>query len=212
MFSLYHGTTYEGAQDILKNGYNYFKGMQAWNCSNPNHIYFYNPLKMLEYEMGLDVENVDANDWDDARNRCLMLAKESGDIQNALNPNPNNQVCVLEFVFDAENEIEMLGELGEDYSCENMETASVLPVEFINDCIKNKKVGIVIHYFKFIVTLTPFYLIGIFNNQYATQAMEKLEPEMYDTISILLDTDYYNICESITDNTSETVDKTYYNF
>ena len=212
MFSLYHGTTYKGAQDILKNGYDYFKGMQAWNCSNPNHIYFYNPLKMLEYEMDLDVEDADANDWDDARNRCVMLAKESGDIQNALQETPDDQVCVLEFVFDAEDEIEMLGELEEDYSCENMELASTLPVEFINDCIKNKKVGVVIHYFKFITTLTPFYLIGIFNNQYAIQAMEKLEPEMYEAVSILLNTNHFNIWESITDNTSETVDKTYYNF
>lgn len=193
MFSLYHGTTYEGAQDIIKNGYDYFKGAKAWDCSNPKHIYFYNPLKMLEIDLGIDSEDADDYDWEEARTRCIDYAKEGGDIQNALKKNPNSQVCVLEFIFDGENELEMLDVLGEDYSCENMGTASTLPVDFVNKFIKEKKVRIIIHYFKFMTTLTPFYLAGLFFNGHIKQALEKLEPETYDAVVLLQDTNYYSI-------------------
>lgn len=212
MLNLFHGTTLKGAEDIIKNGYDYFKGMQAWGCSNPKHMYFYNPIKMIEVEMGLDLENCDLDDWADAENRCVELAKGAGDIQNALQKKPDNQVCVLEFIFNEEVELEALNWLAEDYSCEYMDLANTLPVDFVNECIKNQKVGIIIHYFNFYVKLSPFYLISLINNPYFTLSLERLPKEEYDALMLLKETDYADIFDTILAETQETVNKIYWNF
>lgn len=212
MLKLFHGTTLDGAEDIIKNGYDYFKGEKAWNCSNPKHVYFYNPIKMLESEMGLDLEDCTEEDFSDAENRCINYAKEAGDIQNALKENPNDQVCVLEFIFNDEIELEALNWLGDDYSCENMDLASTLPVDFLNECILNKKIGVIVHYFHFYTKLSIFYLINLFDNPYFVTAMEKLPKEEYDALMLLKDTDSYPyIINSILEDTQETVNKIYLN-
>lgn len=212
MLNLFHGTTLKGAEDIIKNGYDYFKGTQPWSCSNPKHIYFYNPIKMLECEMGLDLESCDLDDWSDAENRCIQLSKESADIANALQEIPDDQVCVLEFIFNEEIELEALNWLGEDFSCENMDLASTLPVEFINDCIKNRKVGIIIHYFHFYIKLTPFYLISLTDNPYFSLSLEKMSKEEYNTLMLLKGVDYPHIIDTILTESQETIDKIYWNF
>lgn len=211
MYKLYHGTTVNGAKDIIENGYDYFKGQHPWSCSNPKHMYFYDIDKILECELGLDLEEATEDDYKDAENIAKQYAKESADIVNALKTNPDSNVCVMELIFDKEIELEMLNWLGEDYSCENMELASTLPVDFINDCIKNHKVKIIVYYYNFFTKLSLFYLLEIFNNPYATQAMEKLPKEYYDTLSRLLSTDCSYIINTIFENSLEICDRKIFN-
>ena len=210
MLNLFHGTTLKGAEDIIKNGYDYFKGNKAWNCSSPKHIYFYNPIKMLECELGIAEEESSIDDWIEAERLCLSYAKGNADIQNALSPNPDNQVCVLEFIFNDEIELEALNWLGDDYSCQNMEVASTLPVEFLNECIKNKKVGIVLHYFHFHSKLSLFYLVSLLDNPYMSTALENLPQEEYDTLKFLSSVDTCEITEMLMED-DEILDKKYFN-
>lgn len=210
MLNLFHGTTLKGAEDIIKNGYDYFKGNKAWNCSNPKHIYFYNPTKMLECELGITEDESSVDDWIEAERLCLSYAKENADIQNALSPNPDNQVCVLEFIFNDEIELEALNWLGDDYSCQNMELASTLPVEFLNECIKNKKVGIILHYFHFYSKLSLFYLVSLLDNPYMSTALEKLPKEEYDILRFLSSVDICEITEMLMED-DEILDKKYFN-
>lgn len=211
MYKLYHGTTVNGAKDIIENGYDYFKGQQPWSCSNPKHMYFFNPVKIVECDLGLDLEEATEDDYKDAENRAQQYAKEAADIVNALKENPDSQVCVMELIFDKEIELEMLNWLGEDYSCENMELASTLPVDFINDCIKNHKVKIIVYYYNFFTKLSLFYLLGIFNNSYAIQAMERLPKEEYNTLIMLAGIDCCYIIDTICENSIEPCDRKVFN-
>ena len=211
MYKLYHGTTVNGAKDIIENGYDYFKGQHPWSCSNPKHMYFYNPVKIVECDLGLDLEEATEDDYKDAENRAQQYAKEAADIVNALKENPDSQVCVMELIFDKEIELEMLNWLGEDYSCENMELASTLPVDFINDCIKNHKVKIIVYYYNFFTKLSLFYLLGIFNNSYAIQAMERLPKEEYNTLIMLAGIDCCYIIDTICESSIEFCDRKVFN-
>ena len=184
-FSMFHGTTFEGGQNIPIHGYN--PDTNIWNCSDEMKMYFYFPLTILNREFDLDEDEAEESDWENAQFRCMDLAKESGQIAEAFSESPHDYSCVIEFRFPDtdENMKEIYDYIEEDYSCPNMELANAIGIGIINKAIKEKRCEIVVHYFPFYSKLSLFYLVPLFTNEQLQHSLEMLPNEEYEALMLL---------------------------
>ena len=197
-FSMFHGTTFEGGQNIPIHGYN--PDTNIWNCSDEMKMYFYFPLTILNRDFGLDEDEAEESDWENAQFRCMDLAKESGQIAEAFSESPHDYSCVIEFRFPDtdENMKEVYDYIEEDYSCPNMECANCIGIGIINKAIKEKRCEIVVHYFPFYSKLSLFYLVPLVKNQFLEASIEKLPGEEYEALMLLSEVDIpYSIYENL---------------
>lgn len=150
-FKMYHGTTYEGGIDIPIHGFN--TKNQSWFLSDEQKVYFINPDS---------VENNEDIKGTALKKRCLEMANEQGLISSALQNNPSQFSCVLEFVIN-NSEDPFYDEFENDNSCENSYCSDQCDINFINDLILNHKDKIKIfrHWFYFYPRLSLFYLTGL---------------------------------------------------
>ena len=197
-FSMFHGTTFEGGQNIPIHGYN--PDTNIWNCSDEMKMYFYFPLTILNRDFGLDEDEAEESDWENAQFRCMDLAKESGQIAEAFSESPHDYSCVIEFRFPDtdKNMKEVYDYIEEDYSCPNMECANCIGIGIINKAIKEKRCEIVVHYFPFYSKLSLFYLVPLVKNQFLEASIEKLPGEEYEALMLLSEVDIpYSIYENL---------------
>ena len=197
-FSMFHGTTFEGGQNIPIHGYN--PDTNIWSCSDEMKMYFYFPLTILNRDFGLDEDEAEESDWENAQFRCMDLAKESGQIAEAFSESPHDYSCVIEFRFPDtdENMKEVYDYIEEDYSCPNMECANCIGIGIINKAIKEKRCEIVVHYFPFYSKLSLFYLVPLVKNQFLEASIEKLPGEEYEALMLLSEVDIpYSIYENL---------------
>ena len=92
------------------------------------------------------------------------------------------------------------GYLDYDDSCENMSDsgAMMLRSAVINDLIKaHKEIGITVYYMPFYPKLSLFYLVGLVDNPYFEETLEKLNQSDYDGLQILSKMDTSAIWEDI---------------
>ena len=92
------------------------------------------------------------------------------------------------------------GYLDYDDSCENMYDSGAMKIRsaVINDLIKaHEEIGIKVYYLPFYPKLSLFYLVGLFNNQYFEETLEKLPDEDYRALELLSRMDFYTIWEDI---------------
>lgn len=188
MKSLYHGTTIEAMKEIVQGRYD--PENTIWSCSNPGYIYVYGKEELCEVE-GWD-EDCTTQEQED---NCARRANESAQIANAILFPPENGTCVVEFqipdeVYEwaKENNI-----ISPDCSCENMEDYGALQVDawWININIKSNVIKMRVWYFDFNSYLTPFYLSGLFQNEYFEETLEKLPRLMYEAIKVIADSELF---------------------
>lgn len=184
MFKMFHGTTFDGAKKIPIEGFNPWKG-KAWNCSDEEMVYFYNPVTILN--SGETETEEEADNW------CLQRANEQGQIQNALFDEPSTFTCVLEFQFNDD----VLDLFENDMSCDGMFGASQIDLDEVNYIIRKKQCKIIVHYFQFYPRLSIFYLTGLIDNSYFITAFENMKEIDRIALEIACSGDTYEICEAI---------------
>ena len=184
MKKLYHGTTVEAMKEIVKGRYD--PESTNWSCSSPGFIYVYGKEELCEAE-GWD-EDCTTQEQED---NCARRANDSAQIANAILPKPENETCVIEFGIPDElyNWAKENDVISPDCSSENMEDYGALQVDawWLNQLIKTGKIKMRVWYFDFNPYLTPFYISGVFQNDYLEETLEKLPPLMYDAIEAIAD-------------------------
>ena len=191
---LFHGTTVEAANEILAGNYNPEK--TVWNCSDDYYMYVWEQKKLCEAEGG-DDENLERQ-----IDMCVERANESAQIANAIRPNPYPQTAVIQLSIPDYLFSHLMDEgyLDYDDSCENMYDSGAMMFRsaVINDLIKaHEEIGIKVYYLPFYPKLSLFYLVGLFNNQYFQETLEKLPNEDYRPLKMLAKIDYSAIWEDI---------------
>ena len=191
---LFHGTTVEAANKILAG--NYTPEKTVWNCSSDLYMYVWEQKKLCEAE-GYEDDDIELQ-----ISHSIERANESAQIANAILPNPYNQTAVIQFSVPDYlfNQLMNEGYLDYDDSCENMydSGAMMLRSAVINDLIKaHEEIGIKVYYLPFYPKLSLFYLVGLFNNQYFQETLEKLPDEDYRALELLTRMDFSVIWEDI---------------
>ena len=189
---LFHGTTLEACNEILAGNYN--PEETVWNCSSDLYMYVWEQKKLSEAE-GWD-------EFDLLSGGCIERANESAQIANAILPNPYNQTVVIQFSIPDYlfNKLMDEGYLDYDDSCENMYDSGAMLIRstVINNLIKARaEIGIRVYYLPFYPKLALFYLVGLFNNQYFQETLEKLPDEDYRALELLTHMDFSVIWEDI---------------
>ena len=189
---LFHGTTIEAANEILSGNYN--PEETVWNCSDDCYMYVWEQNKLTEAECW--------DEFDLVSGGCIKRANESAQIANAILPRPYDETVVIQFsvpdyLFDRlMNE----GYLDYDDSCENMSDsgAMMLRSAVINDLIKaHEEIGITVYYMPFYPKMSLFYLVGLVDNPYFEETLEKLNQSDYNGLQILSKIDTCTIWEDI---------------
>ena len=188
MKKLYHGTTVEAMKEIIQGRYD--PESTIWNCSSPDFMYVYGKDELCKAE-GWD-EDCTTREQED---NCARRANESAQIANAILPKPENKTCVIEFVISDElyNWAKENDAISPDYSSENMEDCGALQVDayWLNKHIKSGEIKMRVWVFEFNPCLTPFYLSGLFQNEYFEETLEELPPLMYDAIKAIADANIF---------------------
>lgn len=184
MKKLYHGTTIKAMEEIVQGRYD--PESTIWSCSNPGFMYVYGKDELCEAE-GWD-EDCTTREQEE---NCTRRANESAQIANAILPEPEDKTCVIEFQIPdgihewaKENDI-----ISPDCSNENMVDYGTLQVDawWLNQHIKSGEIKMQVWYFEFNPYLTPFYISGLFQNEYFEETLEKLPPLMYDAVKAIAD-------------------------
>ena len=184
MKKLYHGTTIEAMKEIVQGRYD--PESTNWSCSNPGFIYVYGKEELCEAE-GWDEDCTTQQQEDN----CARRANESAQIANAILPKPENETCVIEFGIPDElyNWVKENDVISPDCSSENMEDYGALQVDacWLNEHIKSGEIEMRVWAFEFNPFLIPFYLSGLFQNDYFEETLEKLPRLMYDAVKAIAD-------------------------
>lgn len=189
---LFHGTTIEACNEILSGNYN--PDETVWNCSSDLYMYVWEQNKLAEAECW--------DEFDLVSGGCIERANESAQIANAILPRPYDETAVIQFsvpdyLFDRLiNE----GYLDYDDSCENMSDSGAMTLRsaVINDLIKaHKEIGITVYYMPFYPKMSLFYLVGLVDNPYFEETLEKLNRSDYNGLQILSKMDTSVIWEDI---------------
>lgn len=188
MKKLYHGTTIKAMEEIVQGRYD--PESTIWSCSNPGFMYAYGKDELCEAE-GWD-EDCTTREQEE---NCTRRANESAQIANAILPEPEDKTCVIEFGIPdklynwaKENDV-----ISPDCSSENMEDYGALQVDacWLNQHIKSGEIKMRVWAFEFNPCLAPFYLSGLFQNNYFEETLEKLSPLMYDAIKAIANTEIF---------------------
>lgn len=198
MFTLFHGTTLKGYQDIVNGKYDSSKGNNPWNCSDSNKIYFYDPVAILNTEYDSDSKHKQ-----EANEMAQRLANEAGQIANAPSETPDNRTVVLEFIFADDNIY--FEDVEEDLSCPNMCWAVQIDADKFNELIRNGKCSIKIHFYKFYPKMSLCYLVPLVDNDYFN--LEALTNDEKDLLLKLKNMECYTLYDSIIYDLSEEEDE-----
>ena len=189
---LFHGTTIEACNEILSGNYN--PEETVWNCSDDCYMYVWEQRKLCEIE--------GFNDSDLPSDECIERANESAQIANAILPRPYDETVVIQFSVPDYLFAQLVkdGYLKYDDSCENMCDSGAMMIRsvIINQLIMNKKeIGIRVYYMPFYPKMSLFYLVGLVDNPYFEETLEKLNRADYDGLQILSKMDTCAVWEDI---------------
>lgn len=189
---LFHGTTIEACNEILSGNYN--PEETVWGCSDDFYMYVWEQKKLCEVE-----------DWDDSdlpSDGCIERANESAQIANAILPRPYDETVVIQFSVPDYlfNQLMDEGYLKYDDTLESMydSGAMMLRSAIINQLIKDhEKIGITVYYMPFYPKMSLFYLVGLVDNPYFEETLEKLNRTDYEGLQILSKMDTCAVWEDI---------------
>ena len=199
MKKFYHGTTYEAMKEIIKG--NYEPDHTIWDCSDDAKIYAWS----RDWLAGLECWDIDCTPGQIDTN-CAFRANESGQIANALKKEPDKFTYVVEFAMEDKLYEEMKEDrrIEADKSSPNMDGAVQIEAFALNKYIKEGKANIRIFQFTFCRKLALFYLMNLVDNDYFTEALERLEDSERQVLMALNKADTCSIWEILYDNTELT--------
>lgn len=199
MKKFYHGTTYEAMKEIIKG--NYEPDHTIWDCSDDAKIYAWS----RDWLAGLECWDIDCTPGQIDTN-CAFRANESGQIANALKKKPDKFTYVVEFAMEDKlyEEMKEDGRIEADKSSPNMDGAVQIEAFALNKYIKEGKMNIRIFQFAFCRKLALFYLMNLVDNDYFTEALERLEDSERQVLMALNKADTCSIWETLYDNTELT--------
>ena len=177
MKNLYHGTTFEAMQEIIKGKYD--PDETNWHCSNPGNMYCWDEDLLTEWE--------DVEEENEKVRLCLERANENAQIANAILERPHDLTYVLKFELedDLYKELEEDKFIYKDESCENMYGSIEFDGCKLNQLIKEKKIRITVYVFKFFVKMSLFYLSSLVDNPYFQETLEKMPSFDYEALQKL---------------------------
>jgi len=141
---LYHGTTIDNYESILKNGFGDESIIWTY-ASDSDYTYFWNPKELKKVE-GLDTV-------EEAISYAKDRAAESAKIAGAIFKSKSDKIIVLEVEVDSKF-------VSDDDSCENMKGA----VKVCNENLKALNIKNV-YRCDFLPTMSLVYLIGLLKNR-----------------------------------------------
>ena len=196
MKKFYHGTTYEAMKEIIKG--NYEPDHTIWDCSDDAKIYAWSRDWLAE----LECWDIDCSSYQIDVN-CALRANENSQIANALKKEPDKFTYVVEFAMEDKLYEEMKGDgrIEIDNSSPNMNGAVQIEAFALNKYIKEGEVNIRIFQFTFCRKMALFYLVGLVNNDYFTEALENLDDGEYQILLALSKTETGYLYDAIYDNT-----------
>lgn len=166
MRTFYHGTSYENALNIIKNG---FGGKTApektiWNCSNNSRTYL---AESDEFEEGFEL--------------AISAAKTAA----AYYDSKSTKIAVFEFQIPEEVVEEYLLP---DRSCPNMDDCYTIENEDLNELINLHRIGMKVRWYEdsYQPFLRAFYLSGLCKDYFN---LEMLEPALIDCIDVIENSD-----------------------
>lgn len=164
---LYHGTTKEAYESILKEGFG--EGKTVWNCSDNDVTYFFTEEKVKKSE------RLDDEDEEEIQNRCIERALESAQLTAAFSGSQFQELYVLKIEIDDE-EIEIY----DDESCPNMKDIASY-VE--NENLKNITFETYVCKTGYNPCMRVFYLQNWYNHDYADlSCLSDMEEEALEAI------------------------------
>ena len=152
----YHGTSYERAMSILCQGFGNFdanlENQTIWNCSDSDSTYLV----------------PDCSETDD---NGFMFAVTAAQIAAAKSGSSSENLCVFEFEFTNNSELE------EDYSAEGMEYCSCVESRVLNFQIKSGATKCTLHILEkaYEPMLQIFYLVQFVRNYNMSFSKEEYE-------------------------------------
>ena len=163
MKTLFHGTTLENYESILKNGFSP-RTDKTWECSDDRTIYF--------YDMDKDVNGCE--DETEQREDCIRRCFENSQISASIQNFTGSKLVVFE--------IEIASEYCEDdYSCDNMsDAATCVDIDYLDvSMIKNVYVSEAYN-----PSLRMFYISPLYNNeQLNKEVFNDLELQAFEIIA-----------------------------
>jgi hypothetical protein len=175
---IYHGTSFESFQNILKDGFDGYCN-NNWICSDSDVSYFYNPLQMLNREF---------DTLEECENFAIESAFSNGRIAAARQKSSANKIMVIELTID-DSFVKL------DDSCPNMEYACYVR----NDDIKNHGKISSVFESEFLANMSLIYLVGCTDNEYydasdlsplEISVIKQLEGMYIDELDYI---EYYNV-------------------
>lgn len=169
MFSMLHGTSYENAENILKEGFQDVE--KTWYISNEEKAYFIDPSIIIK-ENPKEYENY-------AKEDALYYANEQGQITAAIQKSNFDSTIVLELIFEDFN---FYKNFEPDSSCE-CSYSKEINLDILNQEIQKGKVKFKIWSFDFLSSGRILYLFGLKDNlENLTEGLDIYEMETIEEL------------------------------
>ena len=158
---LYHGTSKESYDNIIKNGFSSDKKM-VWNCSYEEGMHFF------------DIRKGDGDNIKDKINDCIYNGFFSAGISASVQNSLSNELYVFELSIDSDF-------IEDDYSCKNMsEIASYVDCEYL-------KLSDITAIYKAIDFYSPAlklaHLASVYDSEYLNIELSKIEQNAMEVLN-----------------------------
>lgn len=152
-----HGTSYEAAKNILKNGFKTKGKKTIWNCSDTNYIYARQIYNEEDYEEEGYVE----------KDETLSEAIDSALIASAFFDSKNKKIAIIHFFIPSSILEEDPYLVNEDSSCEIDGTVQI-DIDELNYYLEKGKIKVTIDFYDDIYKkeCRLFYLSWIYKNKH----------------------------------------------
>lgn len=184
---LTHGTSLNRANNIFIHGFDSEK--LVWDCADPDVTYFYQVDKFAKAEC------MEEDELEYQIESAIYMSNESAQITSAFEKNPGDKTIVFEIKidYDESNKDEILGEIMEDDSCENMADCGAVCIEneIINKWIKQGIAKVKIHEFEFCPKIALCYIVSLAKNEYCLNSLNELSSIEFETLNVLAKNDFF---------------------
>lgn len=166
-----HGTSYENAMNIIKNGFTDEKKNTIWSCSDPGMIYV------------RDADN------EDTKHCCI----ECGQITAAKEDSKSDKIALIKIEIPDKIAYELAED---DISCPGMDDCYQIDIKALNEYIIQGKINLSVDVYKdaYIPCLMPFYLCNL-----SDEYLQVEDPVLYMVLNEIKKQENPNIFDLIHD-------------
>jgi hypothetical protein len=158
---VYHGTSYENYLNIMEEGFN--PTHKNWLCSSKEHMYFFNPNYVKDYD--------DINSIEIATKRSIEKAFNNARYTAAYNKSISDKVIVLEL------------EVSEDYILRDSSEGSIITACQIRLCHFDLTNITKIYKSDYSPFISLFYLRNMNRNMFCHLKLNRYELKLLETVN-----------------------------